>query len=538
DMWEDEETYDNWERYHWSAKDCRSITEEKWKEAQRLPEDIFTIFWEGKPYARKGALVPTGEIKQCVKDVPKFIPEADKEVIAGLDWGWCLSADTELLTKEGWVPLSSIEEGTEVLCMDPNLKVTIYLPVTSISIKEYEGRMVHLKSRNLDVLAKPSHIIPYLDRNRKNLHVHYAGEHVTHHILIRKARYQGNKPEYFMIPGVASKRTDLKLDKPLKIPIIPFLRFLGWYLSEGNVDKHRIVIHQDREVHPRYYQEIVEIVKDMGLHPIPIDNRIIIGKSREKYIPLEVKLLDGRLLIHLLETLLKGDGDKYFARYNTYSRQLAEDVQEIACKTGKYHAYIVNRGTRGYRVNLLTRDSMPNKTHYHDILWRGRIAMFRVPSRIVLTRRNGKVSYQHNRHATALVVVQKSADLVKILYCDAWYREQFEDLHDRIVQIAKDYKITKIYADAEDIGENQRLEAKGLNIVPVAFNQNKVQMQSHLKMMFHQGKIRIPEEYVELIRQLRKYNWDTKEDDDLVIALMLALKGVEEDEESYYYEII
>ena len=53
EMWEDEERYPEWRRFHWSAKDCPSISIEKYLEAQKdLTEDMFYIFWEGKPYPR------------------------------------------------------------------------------------------------------------------------------------------------------------------------------------------------------------------------------------------------------------------------------------------------------------------------------------------------------------------------------------------------------------------------------------------------------------------------------------------------------
>jgi hypothetical protein len=144
------------------------------------------------------------------------------------------------------------------------------------------------------------------------------------------------------------------------------------------------------------------------------------------------------------------------------------------------------------------------------------------------------------RHFTALVLIQKipETDTRRVLYTDAWRREDFADMHDKIWQICKDFNVTKIYSDAEDIGENQRLSDRGIYVDPIAFNQNKVQMQSHMKILFHQEKIKLPESCQQLIQQLRKYKWTTKEDDDLVDALQLALKGVEEDASTYYYEIL
>jgi len=140
---------------------------------------------------------------------------------------------------------------------------------------------------------------------------------------------------------------------------------------------------------------------------------------------------------------------------------------------------------------------------------------------------------------TAIVILQlpkDPEDKINILYIDQWRREQFKDLHDRIVQLSKEYQVEEWHTDASDVGENQRLEERGLNVIPIGFNQNKVEMQTNLKLIFHQERIRIPNEYYDLIKQLRKYNWDTKKGEDLIDALMLALYKTEE-EGCYYYKI-
>jgi hypothetical protein len=532
--------YPEWERFTWAASDCPEISKEKWEEAKKLPEDMFVVFWEGKPYAKTGTLIPTPEIKAVSKDQPNVAPDPRYEVVAGLDWGWCLSGDTEVLTKHGWKQLNNCSINEDIICLDQKTFCSKYLPIISITSKPYHGIMTHISSRNIDVLCKPRHIIPYLNRNKQKLHLHYAYEHTTHHYIIRKAKFDGiNDPEII----IGNKSYDT----------VNFMKLLGWYLSEGSCEKTRFCIHQSFKVNNNYCKEILDLGKSLGIHTwtdnykriLFYDKNLVnyfksLGHSYTKYIPEYLKEYDGKILESLLETLLKGDGDKCFPRYNTYSYKLAEDVQEIAIKTGKYHSYISTRLNKGYRVNFLSRDSLINKCHYKDVVINGTCVSFEVPTGIILTRRNGKVSYQHNRHYTGLVICQKipEINMIYVVYTDAWRREDFEDMHQKIEQICKDYNVAKLYTDAEDIGENQRLEARGLNVVPIAFNQNKIQMQSHMKVVFHQDKIRVPESYKMLIQQLRKYNWNTKEDDDLVDALQLALWSLKDDENSWYYEVL
>ena len=139
------------------------------------------------------------------------------------------------------------------------------------------------------------------------------------------------------------------------------------------------------------------------------------------------------------------------------------------------------------------------------------------------------------KHPTVLTIVQEVDGVYYVLHTEGWSREQFEKLHDRIAELCKLYQVETVYADAEDVGENQRLEARGLRVEPIPFNKEKTRMQSRMKGLFLQNRIRIPAEFTELIRQLRKYTWDTHEDDDYVDSLMLALRETEEEEEDIFF---
>ena len=549
EMWEDSERFPEWKRYHWSVYDCPAVDKRQLEEAKKtLSEEMFSVFVLGKPYAKTGTLIDHAKIKEACKDTPRFqVSERGKPPVAGIDWGWCVSGDTEVLTPNGWKPLEQCQEGELIVCYDPFRNHSRYEPILVIRKRHYLGWMTHISSRNLDILVKPSHPLFLLDRHKKKQLCLPAGKHPTHVHLKRLAKFEGNKPSYYEIPGYNSKRTDLNLDKPLRVPIRPFLRFLGWYLTEGTTRGKYVRIYQKKN--KAFFDQIVEDIKEMGLHPLPMpkygyiqisNTRLAnflsqLGKAKQKYIPQDIKQLDGELLEELVETMLKGDGDLWFPRFNTYSKQLAEDFLEVALKTGKYYGYIVDRKKKGYRVNLLTKDSSPNRSHYKDILWSGTIVDLEVPTGVFLARRNGKPVYLHNRHPTVLTIVQEVDGVYYVLHTEAWSREEFEKIHDRIAELCKLYQVETVYADAEDVGENQRLEARGLRVEPIPFNKEKTRMQSRMKGLFLQNRIRIPAEFTELIRQLRKYTWDTHEDDDYVDSLMLALRETEEEEEDIFF---
>jgi hypothetical protein len=552
DMWEDEFKYKEWKRFPISARDCPKITIEKYEEAKKsLPDEMFSIFWEGKPFPRTGTLIDHNKLKISTKDNHIFNYEPNEgRVIAGLDWGWCIDSNTELFTDNGWKPLTKINNKDNVLCLDPTNNTSLFLEINNIYSRKYHGRMIQCKHRNLEMCVKPSHVIPVLNRNDTNLHLHHAYENINHDKIIRKAMFDGNIIDYYSIPGFQSNRTDLHLNEPMNINIIPFLKLFGWYITEGNCFPHGIRISQDHIINKNYFDDIIQTVKDCNLHPIIYRDSIIIsserlriffskfGTSRMKYIPKDIKDLHGSLLIHLVDVMIKGDGDKYYPRFNTYSKQLAEDFLEIAFKSGKYHGYIVPHSD-GYRVNLSVTNT--SKPKWREVEFNGKISTFSVPTELVFTRYNGKISLQHNRDPTALVIIQYSKDrnTRRVLFEGKWSFQDFEnELHPKILTLCREYHVERIYADAEDIGENQRLESKGLNITPIGFNQNKVIMQTKLKLVFQQEKIKIPEDYLDLIQQLRIYNWDTAKGEDLVDAMMLALYEEESYGAEYFSKVV
>ena len=67
---------------------------------------------------------------------------------------WCFAGETEILTAEGWQRLDSLT-ASEIYQVDPlgGLTLTPYLPVQ----KDYCGDVLHVKSRNIDLVCDPEH---------------------------------------------------------------------------------------------------------------------------------------------------------------------------------------------------------------------------------------------------------------------------------------------------------------------------------------------------------------------------------------------
>ena len=86
DMWENEKEHPEWKtRFSWSASECPNISNERLEEAKKLPPDMYSIFWEGKPYSYSLTMIPLEDIKRASKNIQVEFNK-DARSVAGLDW--------------------------------------------------------------------------------------------------------------------------------------------------------------------------------------------------------------------------------------------------------------------------------------------------------------------------------------------------------------------------------------------------------------------------------------------------------------------
>ena len=70
---------------------------------------------------------------------------------------FCLSEDTELLSRSGWIKQEDIREGMEASCFDLESGTYHWLPVERVIRRHHEGEMVSLRGRGIDCLATLDH---------------------------------------------------------------------------------------------------------------------------------------------------------------------------------------------------------------------------------------------------------------------------------------------------------------------------------------------------------------------------------------------
>ena len=135
------------------------------------------------------------------------------------------------------------------------------------------------------------------------------------------------------------------------------------------------------------------------------------------------------------------------------------------------------------------------------------------------------VDWGHYPAPTVCIVIQKLGDRLQVLYRDSFLKEKFEDVMDSLENTAKTYVVQSINVDSIPPGEGERLRNRGLPVYMIKFKSEKPLMISNLQSLVEKTRLQIPEDFFDLLTQMRNYRFDSKRDDDFVDALMLACKG-------------
>jgi len=79
-----------------------------------------------------------------------------KESLEAWAYG-CLSADTEILTQDGWKPGLTVEAGELVSCWDPKTDTSMFYAVERVTRAPFKGSLVRLTGEGTDQLLTPNH---------------------------------------------------------------------------------------------------------------------------------------------------------------------------------------------------------------------------------------------------------------------------------------------------------------------------------------------------------------------------------------------
>ena len=330
--------------------------------------------------------------------------------IRGAHDDYCLSLDTEILTKDGFKKYNQLTTDDLVAKVEDN-KIT-YVKPNKIIYKDYKGKMYRFKSKDLCLEVTENHKM--LTRHRK------SGREL---VMLSQ--------ELDMLPTNTRYNT-------LSIPVAPkqickdydisdnMIKQIAWFITEGWINKdsryntYRYSFGQSQ--HKPHYHDICKFIDEMNLKPYTYtrkdgvtywtfhkkDNKLFdsILKEGIHRVPREwLSNFSQRQLKLLLDTLMQGDGTISRNTYHTKDLGLAQDIQELCHKLG-IKASIRPRTYQGYtmyNVYLMSKD----ETRIQEVEtynYEGKVWCVNVDNGFIVTRCNNKIAVTGNCDSWALAV--------------------------------------------------------------------------------------------------------------------------------------
>lgn len=355
----------------------------------------------------------------------------------------CYSSDTEVLTKSGWKLHKNITLEDEVCCYEVtrNGQTFRWDKPTKLWEYEYNGDMILINHKGVGALITPKH------RVLTNNHGVIEAETLLHYqkdsykipysaILRKRGSHNGRQKELLQL---------LKGHKHVKLDA--FLRFLGYWISEGGMSGHtksNIILTQNEGIvldnMKLALDELGFVYTDNKRQSTPSHTLIVRfdasekylskngnprpgrGKGRQrllaswlssncgdkidnKYLPNFIWGLSVKKMKVLLDALIEGDGHQYeagHACYTTTSKRLADDIQRLAMLVGLTAKLTSRKRVIGKtqfelllsKPNRLTRTI--TRKQCQRVNYSGKVYCLSVPTGFYVTRRNGTIAILGN----------------------------------------------------------------------------------------------------------------------------------------------
>ncbi len=354
----------------------------------------------------------------------------------------CYSADTEVLTSDGWKFWPEVTINDELATL--NRDSLVFEKPSAVVSYDINGEMIQWTNRSIDILVTPSHQMYVAgqssSRRRQPLFKFVSAEACfeSQYRLYRTANFNGNSPRNFTVPGRISRHPA----KPIDVPFDKWCWFLGFWFAEGSSNFKQVQLAQSN---PRksalawsQLQHLPFNIKQTKFG-FSISNTALasvlkpFGRSYEKRVPEYIRNAESKDIEAFLDGFALGDahiqanGSRAFY---TSNKGLADDLQELMLRCGRlgiiakhnernHLSYINGRPIHPRRAAYIVWERTRKTTSWLDsrdkqtVHYKGKVYCATVSNHLLFVRRNGKPIWCGN---TVVRVVKKSKLAEKVLF--------------------------------------------------------------------------------------------------------------------------
>lgn len=307
----------------------------------------------------------------------------------------CYSADTEVLTKHGWIPLHIYATCQEdILVVEPDTHKMWFEQPSKMNVFPFKGKLIHTVGQQIDLLTTFNHR-QYVSK-RGNKGWKSFGIQTSEELFDSSCKYLS--AGYIQNIGIN--------DYPLSMEL------LGFYLGDGSESFHNFSFHLKKVRKIEYLKAIDPLVQSMQGNVYKSSVRC--GKwltencrtvSKEKKLPDNYLAISHRQWQRLKEGLLNSDGSikRNTWTYSSTSKTLANQIQTLAHLHGEscsvnFNGYIYSlnfsrRITPEVSISQIGRSNSYSNSYLE---YDGEVYCPTVSTGLVLVRRNGKIIVSGN----------------------------------------------------------------------------------------------------------------------------------------------
>jgi DNA-directed RNA polymerase II subunit RPB2 len=270
----------------------------------------------------------------------------------------CYTPEHDVLTTNGWKPISEITKGEKVASLVNN--ELQYLPVTETMAYDCDENIYEIESNQVNLKVTLNHRMYTSGRDKKNFIVQEAKDIEGKMRCYKKNADNGSGRTMPDNKNIIADAEGYKFvipaykEKPqLEVNLEAFIQLFGIWIAEGHQRTFSIAAHKER-----VRNKLHEIERDLQVEICPrkdhstdvIDNRYNIYDRRyvEYFAPLSVGAINKQLpewvwclgKEHsqlLISSMMLGDGhtmENGTRRYDTSSDKLADDFQRLCLHAG------------------------------------------------------------------------------------------------------------------------------------------------------------------------------------------------------------